>query len=84
MIDKLHSEIGREVHPYHEVQNILRAAILRNSHLADKNLSIELQDREIVLKGVVGSYYQKQLAQEAIRGLSGNSPIRNELDVLAY
>jgi osmotically-inducible protein OsmY len=36
-----------------------------------------------VLRGIVRSYYQKQLAQESLRAISGVARITNELEVVS-
>jgi osmotically-inducible protein OsmY len=35
----------------------------------------------VILRGVVRSYFQKQMAQEAVRRISGVEEIHNELEV---
>jgi osmotically-inducible protein OsmY len=43
--------------------------------------AFETQQGRVVLKGMVRSYFQKQMAQEAIRRLDGVQEIQNELQV---
>ncbi len=43
--------------------------------------SFETEEGRVVLKGMVRSYYQKQLAQESLRGLEGIDEIENQLEV---
>ena len=40
-------------------------------HLAGQNLHCHALGGCVTLEGTVGSYYQKQVAQEAIRGMNG-------------
>jgi osmotically-inducible protein OsmY len=37
----------------------------------------------VILRGKVGSYFQKQMAQEALRGVDGVEAIENCLEVSA-
>jgi len=62
-----------------EVQNVL----FRSPHFAGHNVQFELHGDEVLLKGIVPSYYQKQLAQESLRHLPGLKRIRNELQVVS-
>ncbi len=55
--------------------------IHRAPHLAGKTLRIETHAGRVVLNGIVGSYYQKQMAQEAVRAVEGVSKVENRLQV---
>jgi osmotically-inducible protein OsmY len=56
-------------------------ALERNPHLARRNLRFETDHGRVTLRGVVASYYQKQMAQEVVRYLDGVHEIANELEV---
>lgn len=56
-------------------------ALERNPHLSSRSLRFETQSGRVTLRGVVHSYFQKQMAQEALRGLDGVDEIFNELEV---
>ncbi|NQT12139.1 MAG: BON domain-containing protein [Planctomycetes bacterium] len=57
------------------------SAIERNPHVPGRNLRFETESGRVTLRGVVHSYFQKQMAQEALRGVEGVAEIRNELEV---
>ncbi len=57
-------------------QNALR----RNPHLAKRNLNLSTDQGRVVLSGKVNSFFQKQMAQEALRG-EGLHDIDNQLEV---
>jgi osmotically-inducible protein OsmY len=57
-------------------------AIERSPYLAGRNLRVETAAGLVILKGIVGSYYQKQMAQEAARRIDGVQSIENRLEVL--
>jgi osmotically-inducible protein OsmY len=59
----------------------VHAAIQRNPHVQGRNLRFEASQGRVVLHGVVASYYQKQMAQEMLRGLDGVQQIENQLQV---
>ncbi len=56
-------------------------ALERNPHVAGRNLRFETDQGRVVLRGTVRSYYQKQMAQEAVRHVDGVDEIANELEV---
>jgi osmotically-inducible protein OsmY len=63
------------------LENRVDTAISRNPHLAGLTLRIEARAGRIVLRGTVGSFYQKQVAQEAVRTIEGVDEIENQLEV---
>jgi osmotically-inducible protein OsmY len=56
-------------------------ALERNPYIARRNLRFETSAGRVTLKGVVESYYQKQMAQESLRHIDGVHEIANELVV---
>lgn len=63
------------------LQDRIDSAIQDNPHLAGHTLRIEMRPGGVVLCGVVRSYYQKQIAQEAVRLVDGVGRIENQLRV---
>jgi osmotically-inducible protein OsmY len=57
------------------------SAMQANPYLARRNLRFEAEAGRVTLKGVVNSYFQKQMAQEALRKVDGVLEIANELEV---
>ena len=65
-----------------ELHEVVSSALERNPYLQHRNLRFEThQEGRVVLRGVVRSYYQKQMAQEMLRGLAGIQAIENHLEV---
>jgi osmotically-inducible protein OsmY len=62
----------------------LGTAIEQSPHLAVRRLRVATQQDQIVLEGVVGSYYEKQVAQETIRRIDGVRQIDNRLEVCPH
>jgi hypothetical protein len=59
------------------------ASMLRQSPLPDlRRLHVEESEFEVVISGVVPSYYLKQLAQETIRAGVGERRLRNRVAVV--
>ena len=54
-----------------------------NPYLALKNISCELLDGVLVLRGCLPTYYLKQIAQEAVAPLEGVERIDNQIQVVA-
>jgi hypothetical protein len=57
------------------------ARLRASSYSALKNLSCQFQDGVLVLRGELGSYYLKQLAQVMIVGIVGIARIENQIEV---
>ena len=60
-----------------QVENILST----NPYLAHQKLQLETERGRVVLRGVVRSFYQKQMAQETLRYVDGVEEIENLLEV---
>jgi osmotically-inducible protein OsmY len=58
-------------------------ALERNPHLHGRTLRFETESGRVTLRGVVRTYFQKQMAQEALRTIEGVDEIYNELEVAA-
>ena len=56
-------------------------ALERSPYLSRRNLRFENSGGRVTLRGVVNTYYQKQMAQEVLRRVDGVSHITNELEV---
>ncbi|HEY4760450.1 MAG TPA: BON domain-containing protein [Thermoguttaceae bacterium] len=56
-------------------------ALERNPYLTRRNLRFETEQGRVTLRGTVNTYYQKQMAQEALRHVEGIAEITNELEV---
>lgn len=56
-------------------------ALQQSPYLTNRKLRFEAQQGRVVLRGTVNSYYQKQMAQEALRRLEGVHHIENQLEV---
>ncbi len=62
---------------------MVHSALVRNPYLSGRSLRFEAESGRVTLRGVVQSYFQKQMAQEALRHVDGIDEIQNELEVLA-
>lgn len=71
--------------PYCELplDDKVHSALVHNPHLRGRRLCFETESGRVTLRGVVRSYFQKQMAQEALRHVDGIDEIQNELEVLA-
>jgi osmotically-inducible protein OsmY len=59
---------------------VLRA-LERNPYVGRRRLRFETCAGRVTLRGRVESYFQKQMAQEALRQVDGIAEIANELEV---
>lgn len=63
------------------LDTLISTTIQKHPHLKRRRVHFETQQGRVVLRGTVSSYYQKQLAQEAVRRLQGVDSIENQLEV---
>mgnify|MGYP000991460994 CR=1 FL=1 len=56
-------------------------ALETNPYLSRRSLRFETSEGRVTLRGIVTSYFQKQMAQESLRRVSGVQEIANELEV---
>lgn len=56
-------------------------ALERSPHLNGRKLRFETEDGRVTLHGIVPTYYQKQMAQEALLRVEGVSKVENQLQV---
>ncbi len=61
----------------------VHAAIHENPFLAGRRLQLEMDGGRVILHGTVGSYFQKQMAQESLRAIAGVTQIDNRLEVFS-
>ena len=50
-------------------------------YLAGSNVSVATDTRRVVVRGVVNSYYEKQMAQETLLRVDGVESVDNHLEV---
>ena len=67
--------------PHASLDSLISSAIAEHPHLKRRKLRFETEAGHVVLRGIVNSYYHKQLAQEAVRRLDGVRSIENHLEV---
>jgi len=59
----------------------IHSALSANPYVPNRQVRVEAADGRVVLKGSVKSFFQKQMAQEAIRRIDGVQLIDNMLEV---
>lgn len=55
--------------------------MVHNPHLNHRRMHIKTKQGRVVIHGTVGSFFEKQMAQEALRGIEGIDSIENHLEV---
>ncbi len=60
------------------------SAIRKSPYVLHRRVFLESTQGRIILRGRVDSFYQKQMVQEVLRGISGIAEISNELEVEDY
>ncbi len=71
-LDEADSSLSKRIH----------GALARVGQEVSRRFDVQVEQDEVVLRGVVRSWYQKQLAQESLRAIAGVERIRNELEVV--
>jgi osmotically-inducible protein OsmY len=64
-----------------ELDQQVQSALIKQAGVPQKNLRFEASEGRVTLHGTVHSYYQKQMAQEALRRLEGVQTIDNRIEV---
>lgn len=59
----------------------VRGVLTSSPYLSAKQFRIEADGGTVRLEGTVGSFYQKQMAQELLRRVDGVERIENQLQV---
>lgn len=68
-------------HKGHTPDEVIQAKLLRSSYFREHQLGVEYHEGQVTLSGTVSSYYQKQVAQESVRGMTGVDQIENNIVV---
>ena len=63
------------------LEDRVHCAIEQNPYIPPKTLRFETNEGRVTLRGTVGTFFQKQMAQESIRRVAGVEEITNELEV---
>lgn len=63
------------------LDTLLQTAFDKSPYFTRRRPTVETSGGRIVLRGRVGSWYQKQMAQEVVRSLQSLAQIDNELEV---
>ncbi len=68
------------IHLHAEIHN----ALAGNPYFAGRKVRVELRENEVVLSGVLSSYFHKQMAQESVRGIvDGVHRVQNQIEVVS-
>ena len=57
-------------------------AVVHNPHLKQRQVHFETDNGRVIINGSVQSYFEKQMAQEALRQIQGIKSIENQLEVI--
>jgi osmotically-inducible protein OsmY len=76
------TDVVRSHEPSRRLHSEVRRALARNPYFTLSNLSVELRESDVVLSGVLGSYFHKQMAQESVLSVSGVRRVHNEIRVV--
>ncbi len=63
------------------LKQLVHKAIQSSPHVSRERLRFETHEGKVVLQGNLRSYFQKQMAQEALREVEGVTEIENQIEV---
>jgi osmotically-inducible protein OsmY len=66
----------------HTLDHRIHSAIKANPFISKRRLRFENRQGHVTLQGKVESYFEKQMAQEALRNVAGIDSICNQLEVI--
>ncbi|MBL8829412.1 MAG: BON domain-containing protein [Planctomycetaceae bacterium] len=58
-----------------------QSALDNNPHVPARHVRLEANAGRLILRGAVRTFFQKQMAQEALRMVEGTHEIDNQLEV---
>lgn len=64
-----------------ELARSIEMAIVHETAGSVRNLSVEVHDRDVLLRGSCATFYHKQLAQHAAMGVPGGGRLTNYIEV---
>lgn len=64
-----------------ELMDRISSVLEQNPHVPHRKLRFEACEDRLILRGTVRSWYQKQMAQETLRGVEGIGEIENQVEV---
>ncbi len=59
----------------------IHLAVKRSPHINSGHVNFQAANGRVLIRGLAISYYEKQMAQEALRSIDGISAIENEIEV---
>jgi len=67
----------------HNLRALVHNTLSRSPYFAGRNFEVDFRENDVILRGVVRTYYQKQLAQELVRKIEGVHQIDNQIEVIS-
>jgi osmotically-inducible protein OsmY len=74
--------VNYQIHDAHDLHIHVHFALSKNPFVGRNDVHFEIINQDVVLKGSVKTYYQKQMAQESLRKVAGIGQISNQLAVI--
>ena len=71
-----------QIHEAHDLHAHVHFVLSKNPFVGLRDVQFEIDQQDVILKGAVKTYYQKQMAQESLRGVQGIRAISNQLTVV--
>lgn len=65
----------------HQLSELVKHAISNSIMIANQNIQYKIEREQVILTGIVNSYYEKQVAQESVSRVDGVGQVQNQLTV---
>ncbi len=66
---------------YSALNQQIASAIVQSPHLNSRQIKVRTKRGRVIICGSAETYFEKQMAQEALRGIEGITSIENQLQV---
>jgi osmotically-inducible protein OsmY len=60
----------------------IQNAVVHNPHLNHRKIHFRTTEKRVVIEGTAQTYFEKQMAQEALREIEGIESIENQVEVV--
>lgn len=65
----------------HSLHELAHNAIISNPYFFGQKITVDVRGEDVILRGCVNTYYQKQLAQETVLEIDHVHSVQNEIEV---
>jgi osmotically-inducible protein OsmY len=83
MVLRMSNQTEHTISPPQSIAAIAKARLQADSHTTLRGISCKAERGVLVLEGRLGSFFQKQLAQEIVANIEGVMQVINHIEVVS-